>query len=64
MIANVLRLNEAEVDALRGLQAGVNHLDAHDPVWDELIDLHLAKRGGVHAGVVSLTMGGRRYKID
>jgi hypothetical protein len=67
MTPNVLHLNEAEINALRGLQAGVNQLDPRDPVWEELADLKLVERRILVAfheppfAYMTLTMRGRLY---
>jgi hypothetical protein len=65
---NPLALNAAELDALRDLQAGTNHLDADDPIWDALEDLRLVelryvmrRPGGSLARTLALTAYGRSY---
>jgi hypothetical protein len=59
---NPLRLNEAELDAIRGLQAGMNRAGADDPIWEELAALGLVD---LRTGLVpKLTPLGRRYRTD
>ena len=38
---NPLDLNDAELDAIRGLQAGMTRVGADDPVWEGLEELGL-----------------------
>jgi hypothetical protein len=67
MKPNVLHLNDVEVEALRGLQDGVNQLDPLDPVWEELADLMLVERRMLVASpeppfaYLTLTTRGRLY---
>jgi hypothetical protein len=59
---NPLGLNAAELDAIRGLQAGMNRVGADDPIWDELVALGLVDlRKGL---LPQLTPLGRRYRTD
>ena len=59
---NPLDLNEDELDAIRGLQAGMNRVGADDPVWDGLEELGLVD---VRTGLVpKLTPLGERYRTD
>ncbi len=59
---NPLDLNEAELDALRGLQAGMNRVGADDPIWEQLEDLGLVD---MRTGLIpSLTPLGERYRTD
>ena len=61
---NSLRLNEAELDALRGLQQGTNQLVFADPIWAELQDVGLIEARGARVGTWALTFRGRSYKTD
>jgi hypothetical protein len=61
-VINPLELNEAELDALRGLQIGMNRVGADDPVWEELEVLGLVDTRT--ALVPQLTPLGRRYRTD
>ncbi|MDX6538554.1 MAG: serine/threonine-protein kinase RsbW [Gaiellales bacterium] len=63
-IPNSLRLNHAEVDAVRGLQTGTNRIAADDPVWGALRDAGLVQRKGTGIAVWSLTMRGRLYRTE
>ena len=63
MAANALRLEHAELDALRALQAGAGVPDMDDPVWDELVALQIVKRGTGRPRM-ELTMRGRLYKTE
>jgi hypothetical protein len=59
---NPLDLNEDELDAIRGLQAGLNRVGADDPVWDALEELGLVD---LRTGLVpQLTPLGVRYRTD
>jgi hypothetical protein len=60
-MANPLGLNQAELDAIRGLQAGMNRVGADDPVWEELEALGLVDLRGL---LPQLTPLGRRYPTD
>jgi len=61
---NRLSLNEAELDALRGLQRGTNQLVFADPIWAELQDVGLVEVRGGRVGTWALTFRGRSYKTD
>jgi hypothetical protein len=62
-MANPLNLTRAELNALRGLQAGTSSLGADDPIWDELEQLGLVEsREKAHMRV--LTETGRSYPTD
>jgi hypothetical protein len=60
-VVNSLSLNEAELDALRGLRRGTNQLYFADPIWDELQDLGLIAARGARVGTWILTSRGRNY---
>jgi hypothetical protein len=59
-----LHLNEGEIDALRGLQAGTNRLALSDPVWEELKALQLGELRGTRILAWRLTIAGRMYRTD
>jgi hypothetical protein len=61
--ANALRLEHAELDALRALQAGAGVPDVDDPVWDELVALQIVVRGAGRPRM-ELPMRGRLYTTD
>jgi len=61
---NPLSLNEAELDALRGLQQATNQLVFADPIWAELQDVGLVEARGGRAGTWVPTFRGRGYKAD
>jgi hypothetical protein len=59
---NRLHLNDAELDAIRGLQAGVSRAGADDPIWEGLEELGLVDtRTGL---TPKLTPLGERYRAD
>lgn len=59
---NPLDLNDAELDALRGLQAGMNRVGSDDPIWDQLEELGLVD---LRTGLIpQLTPLGARYRTD
>jgi hypothetical protein len=59
---NPLHLNEIELDAIRGLQAGMNRVGADDPVWEALEELDLVD---LRTGLIpKLTPLGERYRTD
>jgi hypothetical protein len=61
-MANPGGLCETELDALRGLQAGMNRVGADDPIWDQLEELGLVD---MRTGLVPrLTPLGERYRTD
>src|SRR6476469_9548827 len=61
-VENPLDLNDAELDALRGLQAGMNRVGSDDPIWDQLEELGLVD---MHTGLIpKLTPLGARYRTD
>jgi hypothetical protein len=60
MVVNNLSLNDAELDALRGLQDGNTRIAFDDPIWDELADIGLVAPQGARAW--TLTMRGRLYR--
>jgi hypothetical protein len=63
-MVNSLSLNEAELEALRGLQKGNNLLAFADPIWAELQDVGLVEAQGARFGTWTLTFRGRRYLTD
>jgi hypothetical protein len=63
-VVNALHLGEAELDALRSLQAGPSTLDAFDPICQELSAAGLVQLRGTVFRYWSLTMRGRLYKTD
>lgn len=60
-MVNSLSLNEAELDALRGLQQGPNRLPFDDPIWAELEDIGLVEARGTRISAWVLTFRGRTY---
>jgi hypothetical protein len=61
-VENPLDLNDAELDALRGLQAGMNRVGSDDPIWEQLEELGLVDR---RTGLIPrLTPPGERYRTD
>jgi hypothetical protein len=61
-MVNPLHLNDAELDAIRGLQFGMNRVGADDPIWDELEAVGLVDtRTGL---IPQLTPLGERYRTD
>ena|SRR6476646_10137252 len=61
-VENPLDLNDAELDALRGLQAGMNRVGSDDPIWEQLEELGLVD---LRTGLIPrLTPLGRRYRTD
>jgi hypothetical protein len=64
MVINTLALNEAELDAIRGLQQGTDRLAFADTIWAELQDVGLVEARGARVGVWALTSRGRRYHAD
>ena len=59
---NPLDLNDAELDALRGLQAGMNRVGSDDPIWEQLEELGLVD---MRTGLIpTLTPLGARYRTD
>jgi anti-sigma regulatory factor (Ser/Thr protein kinase) len=63
-MVNSLELNDAEVEAIRGLQSGTNQVAPEDPIWDTLRDIGLVQRKGTGVPVWSLTMRGRLYRTQ
>jgi anti-sigma regulatory factor (Ser/Thr protein kinase) len=61
---NSLQLGDAELTAVRGLQAGTNQIAPEDPVWTALRDIGLVQRKGSAVPVWSLTMHGRLYRTE
>jgi hypothetical protein len=61
-VENPLDLNDAELEAIRGLQAGVSRAGSDDPIWEGLEELGLVDaRTGL---TPKLTPLGKRYKAD
>jgi hypothetical protein len=61
-VENPLDLNDAELDAIRGLQAGMTRMGSDDPIWEGLEELGLVD---AHTGLVpKLTPLGERYRTD
>jgi hypothetical protein len=61
-MANPGGLSETELDALRGLQAGMNRVGSDDPIWEQLEQLGLVD---LRTGLIPrLTPLGRRYRTD
>ena len=61
-MANTGGLSETELDALRGLQAGMNRVGSDDPIWEQLEELGLVD---LRTGLVPrLTPLGWRYRTD
>jgi hypothetical protein len=61
-MANPGGLSEAELDALRGLQAGMNRVGSDDPIWEQLEELGLVD---LRTGLIpKLTPLGERYRTD
>jgi hypothetical protein len=61
-MANPRGLSETELDALRGLQAGMNRVGSDDPIWEQLEELGLVD---LRTGLIPrLTPLGRRYRTD
>jgi hypothetical protein len=53
-MSNPLNLTDAEIDALRALQAGRDEPAANDPIWDELEQFGLVEsREYAHTRVLS-----------
>lgn len=63
-MVNSLSLNDAELDALRGLQQGSNEIAFADPIWAELQDVGLIQVRGARVGAWVLTLRGRGYRTD
>jgi hypothetical protein len=63
-MVNSLSLNEAQLDALRGLQHGTNQLAFADPIWAELLDVGLVQARGARVGAWALTLRGRGYRTE
>jgi hypothetical protein len=63
-MVNSLSLNEAELDALRGLQEGNNLLTFTDPIWAELQAVGLVQARGARVSTWTLTFRGRGYLTD
>jgi hypothetical protein len=61
-MANPGSLSEAELDALRGLQAGMHRVGSEDPIWEQLAELGLVD---LRTGLIpKLTPLGERYRTD
>lgn len=60
-VANMLRLGALELDAIRGLQAGVHDLPVDDPLWLNLVAVGLVKLSSARP---QLTRAGWRYRTD
>jgi hypothetical protein len=60
-MVNSLSLNDAELDALRGLQEGNNQLTFADPIWAELQAVGLVEARSARVGTWTLTFRGRGY---
>ena len=63
-MANALHLDEAELDALRSLQAGPSTFEASNPICHELAAAGLVQLRGSASRSWSLTMRARLYKTD
>jgi hypothetical protein len=57
----MLRLGALELDAIRGLQAGVHDLPVDDPLWPNLVAVGLVKLSSARP---QLTRAGWRYRTD
>ena len=61
-MVNSLGLSEAKLDALRGLQVGMNRVGSEDPIWEQLEELGLVD---LRTGLIpKLTPLGERYRTD
>ena len=61
-VVNPLGLSVAELDAIRDLQAGVQRLDADDPIWDGLAEVGLVDVVELALGRAQLTIRGSGYR--